>query len=913
MKSLGLRSSNLLRTKNGGRSDGSSGGSSGGGPALATSTVNEMAPTSVPSASQADAVRGDDVAALPSAPGAAAPFNQYAVRARAASEKLTSSTSAETLLTGHRGARRGTVPGLPARSVPHSVSTSGFDVVSALPTTDSIEESEEGITSTDQYSSTEGIMREPKLPRRQFNSSRDSPFYTPSHSREAMATSLETRGAGLVNGTAAPTLHQLLSPALTTGPKGRRMSSGDVVLPSFDRVRHRPSLGGLPSSSRESMRSTDLSESKGGLVRGVAAHKPGVLTYQHQLSRLATTSHTPDDDESPDAPESLPSGPEQLEERGDEPVPTVTHDQIAETESHPALEPEQPLSGSAAPKRTVTRLMDDTFRSYSMDGPRKGNDTEVVNKTNITMSVMIPPPDPSAHSDPLANGIRLTASSDHPTATSIYHPASVGHSSHLSNDSGDDHFLSFHKLSTASPLVFVPNTSPKINVDIPSSNLDLPAGFASLLPTYAGPSVDVVPSMTVSDDPMAVQPLAITVMSPPLESDPYRPASVTPNAICVNVVAPSVIVESDSSHGTSHGTLTTSSQGGSHAALTVHLDAGQDTNASSSSISLNLDEPMSPFQMHDVELREPVFAHVTTSATTPLRAKVAMKKFNSCSTLNLPAGTPTRSDLAATVRMVASAIHDLIQEAHRARQFRSHRLFHEDVYPLSVRNYLARFAKATVMSHPSVPPAFETINFFLLTLFEAAQLGSDICVITLIYLERILCNTRINIYSANWARLTLGALLLASKVWDDQAVWNIDFCTVFPDAKVKDLNDMERFFIEGVHFNVTVKATTYLRYYFALHDRFGSAGSAKPLSVRDAIKCEAVTLAAQQHQFPTLTVPVAGAAASMSDLVASASPPPPAVGPITVPPDDVVLRGLTGIRRVRSDYLVVPNVPASIM
>ncbi|KNE59993.1 hypothetical protein AMAG_05436 [Allomyces macrogynus ATCC 38327] len=899
MKSLGLRSSNPLHTKNGGRSDGSGGSGSGGGPALTTSTFNYMAPTSVPSTSQARAVLGDDLAALPSTPGAAAPFNRYAVRARAASEKLASSTSAETLLTG----RRGVPPGLPARSVTHSVSTSGFDVVSALPATDSIEESEEGITTTDQYSSTEGIIREPKLPRRQFNSSRDSPFYTPSHSNEAMTTAMDPRGAGLVTGAAAPTRHQLLSPALTAGPKARRMSSGDVVLPSFDRSRHRPSLGGLPSSGRESMRSTDLSESK-GLIRGAAAHKPGVLIYQHQLSRLATTSHTPDDDESPEAPGSLPSYREQLKQCSDEPAPAATDDQSSKTESHSTLEHDQPLCGSAAPKRTAARLMDDTFRSYSMDRPRKSNDAEAVDKTNITMSVMIPPPDPSVHSGPLVNGIQRTASSEHPTTTSVYHPASAGHSSHLSNDSADDHFLSFQKLSTASPLVVAANTSPKINVDIPSSNLDLPAGFASFLPTDAGPSDETLPKMIVSDDTTTAQPLAITVMSPPLDSDPYWTASVTPNVIRVDVVAPTVTAENDNNRGTSHGTLTTLSQGSSHAALAVHLDAGQDTNASSSSISLNLDEPTSPFQMHDVELREPVFTHFTTSATTPVRAKVQMNKFNSCSTLNLAAGTPSRSELAATVRMVASAIYDMIQEAHRARQFRSHRLFHEDVYPLS---------KATVMSHPSVPPAFETINFFLLTLFEAAQLGSDICVITLIYLERILHNTRINIYSANWARLTLGALLLASKVWDDQAVWNIDFCTVFPDAKVKDLNDMERFFIEGVHFNVTVKTSAYLRYYFALHDRFGTVGSAKPLSVRDAIKCEAVTLAAQQHQFQAPPTPVSGPAESSSDLVASGSPPPPAEGPLVVPPDDVVLRGLTKMRRVRSDYLVVPNVPASIM
>ncbi|KAJ3218874.1 hypothetical protein HDU67_003829, partial [Dinochytrium kinnereticum] len=161
-----------------------------------------------------------------------------------------------------------------------------------------------------------------------------------------------------------------------------------------------------------------------------------------------------------------------------------------------------------------------------------------------------------------------------------------------------------------------------------------------------------------------------------------------------------------------------------------------------------------------------------------------LPKYNSCSTLFIDS-TMSHADLNQTLKCVSIALVNSIRRNIEKSEFHSSDIFSEQLHPLS----------------------------------------------------RMLTNTQVTLHTSNWARIVLGGLLLASKVWDDHAVWNIDFCQIFPDVDVADMNELERWYMSAIQYNVSVKASLYARYYFELRDLADAqlkSKNCKPLSLTDA-------------------------------------------------------------------------------
>ena len=89
---------------------------------------------------------------------------------------------------------------------------------------------------------------------------------------------------------------------------------------------------------------------------------------------------------------------------------------------------------------------------------------------------------------------------------------------------------------------------------------------------------------------------------------------------------------------------------------------------------------------------------------------------------------------------------------------------------------------------------------------------------------------------ANWKRLTLISLLLASKIWDDDSLENVHFPQVMSDITLKEISSLEKVFLNLIDFDLVIRGA---EYYFILKtfaEKFNSTLPMGPLAIEDMSK-----------------------------------------------------------------------------
>ena len=93
------------------------------------------------------------------------------------------------------------------------------------------------------------------------------------------------------------------------------------------------------------------------------------------------------------------------------------------------------------------------------------------------------------------------------------------------------------------------------------------------------------------------------------------------------------------------------------------------------------------------------------------------------------------------------------------------------------------------------------------------QMEYECMVVALIYMERLpqLTKKKFRICSVNWKYYMYTCMLLASKIWDDFAVNNYGFSTIFDDMSLAKTNEMELQLLLFFSFDVEVPCEKYFR------------------------------------------------------------------------------------------------------
>lgn len=184
---------------------------------------------------------------------------------------------------------------------------------------------------------------------------------------------------------------------------------------------------------------------------------------------------------------------------------------------------------------------------------------------------------------------------------------------------------------------------------------------------------------------------------------------------------------------------------------------------------------------------------------------------------------------------------------------------------------------------PAVTP-IEDFYAFIKRAFELAQFSPECNILSLIFVNRCVAFTKMPVTAHTWRLLMLSALLVAQKVWDDRALANVDFPTVYATAAgtrdigsvdVKVINRLERKFLELLGYNVSVSSSLYAKYYFELRtlaEENNMAWRLAPLTAEQARALE-VTSSKKRDEFrSTGASDMPARAHTMADLhTASAS------------------------------------------
>ena len=148
-------------------------------------------------------------------------------------------------------------------------------------------------------------------------------------------------------------------------------------------------------------------------------------------------------------------------------------------------------------------------------------------------------------------------------------------------------------------------------------------------------------------------------------------------------------------------------------------------------------------------------------------------------------------------------------------------------------------------------PSLETVTQFFRSIFEKSQLEHECIIIALIYIEKLIKATkgRLCIRFDNWKSIVFACMIMASKVWDDLSMWNVDFSQVVSSFDLQRINELELAVLDALQYNVKVPASEYAKYYFHLrsmmarlgfHSAQHSAGLT-PLDIKGARKLELAT------------------------------------------------------------------------
>mmetsp|Transcript_93 Transcript_93/g.99 ORF Transcript_93/g.99 Transcript_93/m.99 type:complete len:555 (-) Transcript_93:214-1878(-) len=214
-----------------------------------------------------------------------------------------------------------------------------------------------------------------------------------------------------------------------------------------------------------------------------------------------------------------------------------------------------------------------------------------------------------------------------------------------------------------------------------------------------------------------------------------------------------------------------------------------------------IDDADESMQFQSVETRRQVQHHIRRNTGATIYAESTMMN----------------PDIEATIKCVCGVYREHIVQASSKRLNNS---------PVSVAFHGSSSNGDIFIDFPSPGneiPSLENIIAFYQDFYVRSQMEHDTIIMSLIYIERLIKETSIVPVPENWQSVLFSCMVLASKVWDDLSMWNIDFSNVCGRGggllvvyTLPRINQLELALLKALNFNVKVPASEYAKYYFLI-------------------------------------------------------------------------------------------------
>jgi len=211
-------------------------------------------------------------------------------------------------------------------------------------------------------------------------------------------------------------------------------------------------------------------------------------------------------------------------------------------------------------------------------------------------------------------------------------------------------------------------------------------------------------------------------------------------------------------------------------------------------------------------MKSPPIESLLKEASIPHDTPVIEKKASSTSSLYI-GSTITTPNVKSILRTIAAFLAPKISSD---REYMSAMLEHPDFSYFCEDKYIIENPESGA-PFTILPPTKENIAEFIGALYDSAQFSPECCIVCIIYITRILSEIKgITLHASNWRPLVLIGILIAQKVWDDRYLSNGDFAFIYPFFSKSEINILEQKFLQLIQYQVTVKASGYMNFYYDL-------------------------------------------------------------------------------------------------